>query len=62
MNLQVRPVSNNDIEEVVQLSLSAWEPVFSSFKQILGSKIYPIIYPDWRTQPAEQIEKICKDL
>ncbi len=61
MNLHIRPVSSNDIEDVVQLSLLAWEPVFSSFKQVLGSKIYEFKYPDWRTLQREQIEKVCKD-
>ncbi|EFH83748.1 hypothetical protein Krac_4744 [Ktedonobacter racemifer DSM 44963] len=40
MNFSIRPGSNDDIEDLVQLSLLAWAPVFSSFKQVLGEKIY----------------------
>ncbi len=61
MNLHIRPVCNNDVDDLVRLSLLAWAPVFSSFKQILGPKIYPIIYPDWRTTQREEVEKVCKD-
>jgi GNAT superfamily N-acetyltransferase len=61
MNLSIRPVSNDDIEDLVQLSLLAWTPVFSSFKQVLGAGIYPILYPDWRRQQREVVEGICKD-
>lgn len=61
MKLLIRPVSSQDIEEVVQLSILAWEPVFSSFRQIMGSKIYSKIYPDWRKQQSEQIEAVCRD-
>jgi GNAT superfamily N-acetyltransferase len=50
-----------DLDEVVQLSLLAWEPVFISFERIMGPKIYPLIYPDWRAKQAEVVEGICKD-
>ena len=61
MNLNIRPVRNNDVDAVVRLSLLAWNPVFGSFEQILGPKIFPIIYPDWKTTQREEIEKVCRD-
>jgi ribosomal protein S18 acetylase RimI-like enzyme len=60
MNLQIRPFINSDIHDLVQLSLLAFEPVFISFEKILGAKIYPIIYPDWRKSQTEGIEKISR--
>ncbi len=60
MALHIRPIRDTDIDDVVQLSLLAWAPVFSSFEQVLGSKIYALIYPDWRTMQSEAVEKICK--
>jgi ribosomal protein S18 acetylase RimI-like enzyme len=61
MNLHIRPVRNQDVEDLVRLSLLAWAPVFSSFEQILGPEIYAIIYPDWRTSQREAVETVCKD-
>ena len=61
MNLHIRPFSDADLEDVVRLSLLAWEPVFSSFAHVLGSEIYTRIYPDWRRQQQEVVEKICQD-
>lgn len=61
MNLRIRPFSNSDIEDVVQLSLLAWAPVFSSFEQVLGTRIYTAIYPDWQRQQREVVERVCKD-
>ncbi len=61
MNVSIRPVTNDDMEDVVQLSLLAWAPVFRSFEQVLGSKIYLHIYPDWRKQQREVVERICND-
>ena len=61
MTLNIRSYTDQDLDDIVQLSLLAWEPVFSSFKQVLGPKIYPIIYPDWRKSQREVVEKICQD-
>jgi ribosomal protein S18 acetylase RimI-like enzyme len=57
----IRSFRDDDIEEIVRLSLLAWEPVFVSFKQILGPEIYPILYPDWRKSQKEGVETTCKD-
>ena len=61
MDLQIRPFSEDDMEDVIQLSLLAWAPVFSSFKQVLGSRIYSALYPDWQGQQREVVERVCKD-
>lgn len=62
MNLQIRPFDNNDINDIVQLSLLAWEPVFTAWEQILGPQLYPIaIYPDWRKSQQLAVEKVCHD-
>jgi ribosomal protein S18 acetylase RimI-like enzyme len=61
MNLRIRPVNDDDIEELVHLALLAWEPVFVSFNQILGGGIYKLIWPDWMTSQREAVESVCKD-
>ena len=58
MNFQIRPFNKSDINDLVRLSLLAFEPVFLSFEKILGPKIYPIIYPDWRKSQKEAVEKV----
>lgn len=61
MNLHIRPICSHDMDDLVRLSLLAWEPVFNSFEKILGPEIYPIIYPDWRKSQREGVETTCKD-
>jgi ribosomal protein S18 acetylase RimI-like enzyme len=61
MNLHIRPVRDHDVDDLVQLSLLAWIPVFDSFKQILGPDIYTLIWPDWRTSQKEAVEAVCKN-
>jgi GNAT superfamily N-acetyltransferase len=59
MDLQIRPGQNEDIEELVRLSLLAWEPVFDSFRQVLGPIIFLLIYPDWQRIQRETVETFC---
>ena len=47
------------MEEVVQLSLLAWAPVFHSFQQVLGAKVYSLLFPDWKQTQRSIVEKIC---
>ena len=61
MDLRIRPVCDNDVDDLVQLSLLAWVPIFDSFERILGLNIYPLIWPDWRTSQRAAIERVCKD-
>jgi GNAT superfamily N-acetyltransferase len=55
----IRSLRPEDVERVVRLSLDAWEPVFASFRQILGPRIYDRIYPDWRVSQAAAVESVC---
>jgi ribosomal protein S18 acetylase RimI-like enzyme len=62
MNLNIRPFTNHDMNDVVELSLLAWEPVFTAWEQILGPQLYPVaIYPDWRKSQKEVVEKFCRN-
>lgn len=61
MTFSIRPFVDRDLDEVVQLSLLAWEPVFRSFEQVLGPDIYPLIYPDWLSSQREGVTKACMD-
>lgn len=61
MNVYIRPMRDDDLDAIVQLSLLAWAPVFASFKQVLGPTIYDRLYPDWRKSQREGVEKACRD-
>lgn len=59
MKSYIRPFSADDIEAVVQMSLLAWEPVYQSFEQVLGAKIYSLLFPDWKATQRTTVEKMC---
>jgi ribosomal protein S18 acetylase RimI-like enzyme len=55
----IRPLTDDDLDAVVGLSLRAWAPVFASFAETLGSDIYPRVYPDWATGQARAVRDVC---
>jgi len=52
---ELRPYRPADADQVVDLSLSAWAPVFDSFRQILGESLYSRVHPDWRGDQAASV-------
>ncbi|MGK5677788.1 GNAT family N-acetyltransferase [Actinoplanes sp. URMC 104] len=62
MSIAVRPLAESDIPAVVEFSLRAWAPVFASFEQALGRRIFTHLYPDWRRAQAEAVEHTCREL
>jgi predicted N-acetyltransferase YhbS len=61
MNLHIRPFSHDDLEDVVQLSLLAWIPVYRSFEQVLGTRIYSLLFPEGEKAQRAVVEKICEE-
>ena len=61
MALEIRPLSAGEIEDVVSLSLLAWAPVFRSFEQVLGWRIFSLIYPDWQASQRAAVERLCDE-
>ena len=62
MNFTIRSFENSDLDDVVALSVAAWEPIFVSWEKILGPELYPIaIYPDWRIGQADVVKRVCSD-
>jgi len=60
VHARTRPFVESDIEQIVELSLLAWEPVFVSFERVLGPRVFPILYPDWRKTQREGVEGACR--
>ncbi|MGX6601204.1 GNAT family N-acetyltransferase [Micromonosporaceae bacterium Da 78-11] len=61
MSIEIRALVAGDVNAVVEFSLRAWEPVFSSFEQVLGAEIYRRIYPDWLASQARDVAKVCAE-
>ena len=51
----IRALSPDDIDLVVELSVRAWQPVFDSFRELLGPRLFERFYPDWRADQATSV-------
>ncbi len=60
MDYRYRPMRDDDIEPLVELSVLAWEPVFLSFAQIMGPKVFARVYPDWQAGQRTAVEEVCR--
>ena len=59
MDYTIRPVAPDDVAPLEALAVAAWEPVFDSFRAILGPAIFPVLYPDWRQRQREAVARVC---
>lgn len=60
MTVSIRALRPDDIDAVVEFSLRAWQPVFESFRQVMGAEIYRRVYPDWKKIQAEVVASSCR--
>ena len=56
--VEIRPCADEDLTALVGLSLRAWEPVFSSVREVLGERTFADVYPDWRAAQADVVERV----
>lgn len=61
VNITIRPFASDDLDALQDVAVAAWEPVFTSFQQILGPAIYPLLYPDWRQGQRDAVAQVCGD-
>ena len=60
MPARLRPFGSDDTDQVVELSLRAWEPVFASFARVWGEALFGRHYPDWKFQQAEAVQEALR--
>lgn len=59
MPARLRPLEPADLPGVVELSLRAWEPVFTSLRAVLGDEVFLRLYPDWRSEQVRAVTATC---
>lgn len=60
VHARIRPLAGDDVEQIVELSLLAWEPAFESMEKALGSRIFHLIWSDWKKSQAEGVAGACR--
>ncbi len=61
MAMMIRFASEKDLVPMIDLTLMAFEPIFESFRQILGGEIFSAIYPNWQDTQRKIVEDAFDD-
>ncbi len=61
MPASIREYRPADEEAVVELSLRAWAPVFTSLEQTLGRELFTRLHGDWRQYQAGAVRATLSD-
>lgn len=56
----LRPFAPHDLDAILDLSIRAWEPVFASLEQVLGSEIFQRLHADWRADQRRAVREACR--
>lgn len=59
-DLILRELRDEDVAELQEIAVAAWEPVFASFHRLVGPEIFAIVYTGWRDEIREQIGAECR--
>ena len=61
MDVQIRHYQPADENEVVDLSLRAWEPVFISIDEVLGHELFIRLHGDWRQFQERAVREVLNN-
>lgn len=59
VDIDIRPFRAGDLDEIVELSLRAWAPVFASLRETLGDDIFLRLHPHWEQDQREAVRASC---
>lgn len=61
MTLLIRSYEAKDLDSIIAFTVPAFRPIFESFANVLGAKIFPVVYPDWKQEQIDVASKSCQD-
>lgn len=56
----IRSLAEEDVPTVLDIAEAAWEPVFASFRELLGDTLFETVYPQWQTEKRRQVAVACR--
>ena len=51
----VRPARAGDLGTIKQIAVEAWEPVYQSFRKLMGDELFELVHSNWQTEKMAQI-------
>ena len=57
----IRDLAPRDVEAVVEIAVLAWEPIYASYREMLGDELFDTLHPDWKREKAGHIRHSLAD-
>lgn len=54
----IRPYLDSDWDAVVEICILAFTPIHESFEQLLGTELFALVYPDWKTSNKDYLRSL----
>lgn len=52
-----RPVRPEEVETIAALAVRAWQPIYASFRRLLGDTLFEALHTNWESRKAEQVRR-----
>ncbi len=56
----IRPYADSDWETVLEICLLSFTPVHESFERLLGTELFALVYPDWKTSNKDYLHSLTR--
>lgn len=57
---KVRLYLDDDWQSVLEICLLAFTPVYESFESLLGTELFPLVYPDWKASNEKYLRSLSE--
>jgi ribosomal protein S18 acetylase RimI-like enzyme len=61
LSICIRPYKQRDLDDLIDLSILAWEPAFASFDQVLGAELDALLHPDWEANQQDVVRQTVSE-
>lgn len=60
MKYGIRKFRDEDFDSILEITLSAFKPIYESFEKLLGRRVFRLVYPDWRKSNRRYLKSLCQ--
>lgn len=60
LRVRIRRFQDADFGALIKITMLAFAPIHESFREVLGRRIFDIVYPDWRKAHRKYLTSLCK--
>ncbi len=60
ITVSLRAFKGSDLEKVLEIAVTAWQPIYQFRKDTLDADLYASLYTNWEDRKREQVQQACE--